>query len=730
MFTKNRVPHSRRYCVALPGFPPTVASKTGRGFCIDRLEDIYMSGSLKILKLNTLKTWFIALLVCTTIAGSAVSASCTSVSNSRIDLLLNMGWKFIRTDVSQAVKQGFDDSAWDTVNLPHTWNAIDGEQPNYYRGRCWYRTHMPLSAAKYGGKKLYLQFDGANLKTEVFVNGVKLGTHHGGYAGFRFDATATLHLDADNVIAVAVDNSYQVDTPPLSADYTFFGGLYRSVHLIATQPLHISTMNYGSSGVYLKQSNVSVDSADLQVTAKVSNDSSMALSADVKAEVVDANNRVVTTLISTVSVGSASTHDVILTGQILNPRLWEGRAEPYLYTVRVAVGSTGEPADIVTQPLGFRTIEVDPARGFFLNGSYLDLHGVNRHQDYDGLGWAIGPTEIDQDFALIDEIGANTIRLCHYQHDQYVYDRCDKTGIICWAEVPLINRITDSSAFTANSKLQLTELICQNYNHPSIAFWSLANEISNRPGPITKPLLEEMNTLAHSLDPDRLTTVAALSQGGAVTDSVGVNRYMGWYYGSTSDFAPWADKAHESHPTLPIGVSEFGAGASIKHHSDTPRATDHTEEYQCLFHEVYWKAMAVRPFLWGKFVWNMFDFASSTRREGDEAGMNDKGLVTYDRLTPKDSFYWYKANWSAKPFAYITSRRYVVRLSSEVPVKVYSNCDAVELFVNGVSWGKRTSADHIFKWANIPLELGTNRISIVGTHSGRDYTDACIWTRQ
>jgi beta-galactosidase len=356
---------------------------------------------------------------------------------------------------------------------------------------------------------------------------------------------------------------------------------------------------------------------------------------------------------------------------------------------------------------------------------------VNRHQDRLNKGWAISKADHEEDFNLIREMGATALRLAHYQHDQYFYDLADKYGMVVWAEIPLVNKITQSTAFYENTQQQLTELIRQNFNHPSICFWSIANEVTSPPDP--NPLLQQLADLVAAEDPTRLSTLASCCVGEndvstRHTDVVGFNRYYGWYYGSYNDFAGWADRLHWNYPAKVFAVSEFGAGASISFHSETPTRQDHTEEYQNLFHEAHWKAMKDRKFLWGKFVWNMFDFASARRREGDTPGRNDKGLVTYDRQTRKDAFYWYKANWSCDPVVYITSRRFTERSDPTTAVKVYSNADSVELFVNGMSAGVKGSSDRIFSWDNVTLLPGDNTIEADGTVGGTTYTDSVVWT--
>lgn len=656
----------------------------------------------------------------------------TPPASNRVDIDLNAGWRFHKGDLSGAQAPGFNDSAWDALSVPHTWNNFDGQDGgnNYYRGIGWYRKHYTVPSS-YANRRLYLQFDGSNLVTDVYVNGTLIGEHRGGYAAFRFEATSQLKAGQDNVIAVRVNNARQADVAPLSADFTFFGGIYRSVHLLVTDNLHVRCMDYGASGVYLKQTDVSADSADLQVTAKIWNNNTTARNVTIHAVLTDADSSQIASLTDTRAIGSGQGSDVVLQTRVPTPHLWNGLSDPYLYTVYVEVREGAAVTDLVAQPLGFRAFAVDPDFGFFLNGQPLDLHGVNRHQDRIDKGWAIGRAEHEEDMSLIVELGATAVRLAHYQHDDYFYSLADRNGLVIWAELPLVNQVTASTAFDDNARQQLTELIRQNYNHPSICFWSLANELSTRPDP--NPLLDQLAALARQEDPTRLSVLASccVAENDPTTrhtDLIAYNRYYGWYYGDFNQFAGWADQTHRNNPARSIGVSEYGAGASIFFHSDSPRRMDHTEEYQNLFHEAHWKAMAGRPFLWCKFVWNMFDFASDGRNEGDTPGRNDKGLVTYDRQTRKDAFYWYKANWSSDPFVYITGRHFTSRTLSTTDVKIYSNTDWVAVSVNGVPLGGKTSPDSIFTWPGVTLTPGDNVIEAVGFLGDQMFTDTVVWT--
>jgi beta-galactosidase len=659
----------------------------------------------------------------------------TPPANERVDVILDPGWRFIRQDVTGAQNSSFDDSAWSVINLPHTWNNLDGQNGgnDYYRGIGWYRVHCAVDGS-YTNRHFFLKFDGAFLVTDVYLNGNYLGEHQGGFAAFVFDATPYIQVGGDNVIAVKVNNAYNANIPPLSADFTFFGGIYRDVHLLVTDPVQISPLDYGSPGIYLKTTNVSSSSANLQITTVVSNSTATAKTVTVRAVVTDAATNIVTTLTNVVTLPASSVSNVVASTVIANPHLWNGLADPYLYQTYVEVWSNASVVDVVAQPLGFRWFSVDPTNGFFLNGQHYDLHGVDMHQDWLNCGWALTNAQRETNFVFLKEIGATAIRLSHYEHHDYTYQLADQDGIVLWSEIPFINASTESSAFYTNAIQQLDELIRQRYNHPSVVFWGLFNEIPGS-GSLTNLVSQLAQVAAHE-DPTRLSTAAANSGDNDPTtlysQVIAFNKYYGWYGDVMTAFGPWADNFHATYPARMVGVSEYGAGSSIYQHSENPVAEPanagpyHPEEYQNLFHESYWQAMKARPFLWGKFIWNMFDFAVDSRNEGDTPGRNDKGLVTYDRQVRKDAFYWYKANWTTNPMVYITGHTFTNRLTNAITAKVYANCDSVELFVNGTSQGSTTSTNCIFNWPVVLLS-GTNTVQAVGTKGSTNVTDSLIW---
>jgi beta-galactosidase len=666
------------------------------------------------------------------------------LASPRADVVLDGQWEFIRQDVSGAEAPGFDDAAWQTVTLPHTWNNMDGQDGgnDYWRGVGWYRRHLTVDKRD-GGKSLFLKFDGAATVADVFVNGKLAGTHKGNFGAFCLEVTPLLRVGQDNVIAVKVNNSWSPDIPPLSGDFTVFGGLYRDVHLLVLNKLFISPLDCASPGVYIKQTRVTVDSADLETTTKLRNANNSAKTATVRYTITDADGKSVATANSRQTVPANDGSDAVQTVTLSKPHLWNGRFDPYLYQASVEISDGSNVVDAVTQPLGLRFFRVDPNEGLFLNGKHYPLHGVNRHQDRLDKGWAIGPAEHVEDLKLILEMGCTGVRLAHYEHSQYFYDLCDRSGLVVWAELCLVNELGQSEAFADNARQQLTELIKQSYNHPSIVFWSLFNELRfrNREREAAEcQLIGELNQLAKTLDPTRLTVAASCCvppthRSAAITDIIGFNWYYGWYNGRPDDWPVRLDELHQSLPARCVGISEYGAGASVIQHEQPPRQpkTDgpwHPEEWQSVVHEAAWKAMKDRPWLWGTFLWNMFDFAANQRHEGDHLGRNDKGMITYDRKTKKDAFYWYKANWTTDPFVWITSRRFTNRTEPKTPVKIYSNCDEVELKANGVSLGTARSEDHIFLWKEVSLQPGENSIEAIAHKGGQSFTDSCAWTYQ
>ena len=645
----------------------------------------------------------------------------------RQDLLLSSGWKFIREDVAGADRPDFDDSAWQNVALPHTWNAQDGQDGgnDYYRGPAWYRLHLTIPA-DLQGKLLYVQFEGAATVTHVYADGENIGEHRGNFGAFTF-ALKNASPGKETIIAVQVSNAPDPNIAPLSGDFTIFGGLYRPVHLLAVNPLGISPFAEGVNcpGITWQNGPVSAQSATVDVSTILRNATDTTTSIAARFRIVDATGREVLNEATSEAVfGPQSQRKVSKTLHVARPHLWNGRIDPYLYKATAEVVVAGNVTDRVDQPIGLRTFRVDPAKGFFLNGYSYPLHGVNRHQDRLDKGWAISNADHEEDAHIIYDMGCTAVRLAHYQHSQKFYDLCDRLGLIAWAELPLVDTLGDaSSQFMDNAKLQLTELIEQSANHPAICFWSLFNELrrtkdkaqDNYIGPIT-----ELNALAKKLDPTRLTAAASCVPQdvalNSIPDVIGFNSYQGWYTGEPENWPKFLDDLHTSYTGRCIAMTEYGAGASITQHELNPKKPKaggpwHPEEWQNKVHQVAWRAMSERPWLWGTYVWNAFDFGVDKRNEGDHPGRNDKGLATYDRATRKDAWYLYEANLTTAPMVHINSSRFTPRAAGLTTVSVYSNCHEVELTLNGTVLGKKQpDTIHLATWENIALTPGTNHL--------------------
>jgi beta-galactosidase len=655
--------------------------------------------------------------------------------------VLHDNWRFHLGDPDGAPQPTFDRANWQRVTVPHTWNTEDGQDGgnNYHRGPAWYYHQLQLPERP-ADARLFLHFGAANTLTDVYLDGTKLGQHRGGHSAFCFEITDHVKGAATANLAVRVDNSHFDDIPPWSADFTFFGGLYRNVTLLTTGPHCITPLDHAGPGVYIHTPRVTDESATVVVNTKLSTTNPPAENLHIATTIFNAAGQAVASDTSALTnTTPAEPHQQTLT--VRNPHRWHGREDPYLYSVQVQLRHENQVVDQVTQPLGIRTYHVDPDHGFFLNGRPYHLHGVNRHQDRINKGWAIGPAEHDEDLQILMDMGATTVRFAHYQHDEYAYRRCDELGLVVWAEIPLVNRINDTPEFTANTRNMLTELIRQNFNHPSICFWGLHNEVTApwEPGPDPTALIQKLHQLAKREDPSRLTTCAACTPfehpANWCTDVVAFNRYFGWYEREPADFIAWIDRMHRAHPDAPIAMSEYGAGASIHHHEPWPpnkpvhNAEWHPEEWQAYLHEIQYTAMADRPFVWGAFVWNGFDFASDARNEGDLPGRNDKGLVTYDRTVRKDAWWWYAANWSDEPLVHIVSRRFTPRKQETATIRVYTNCPSVRLTVNGQQIGTQPAKHHIATWQDIPLRPGENKIHVTGPHPKGNCHDHCTWQR-
>lgn len=602
--------------------------------------------------------------------------------------IINFNFKWAFTKNASEVPAEMPEK-WDFVTLPHSWNSIDGQDGgnDYYRGTCYYAKELAKPDLP-EADRYYLEIKGANSSADVYVNGKKLAHHDGGYSTWRVDMTDA--LDKENLIVIAVDNSENDRVYPQMADFTFYGGLYRDVNIIAVSESHFDLDYFGGPGIKVTPK-IEENDADVEVEVYITNPKS---GQELSYTIFDNEGNEVAK--SSVPVSETST-----TFNIKDVHLWNGKKDPYLYTAEVLLKENDEVIDNVSTRFGCRTFKIDPEEGFILNGEKYPLRGVSRHQDRWGYGNALLPEHHREDIDLICELGATTIRLAHYQHDQYFYDLCDERGLVIWAEIPYISKHMPNGR--ENTISQMKELVTQNYNHPSIVVWGLSNEISMT-AVDNDDMLDNhkvLNDMVHEMDSTRLTTIACVSMCDIhdpyvqIPDVVSYNHYFGWYGGDTSMNGPWFDKFHEEFPNIPIGVSEYGCEALNWHTSD-PQQGDYTEEYQAYYHEELIKQLYTRPYIWATHVWNMFDFGADARNEGGENGQNHKGLMTFDRKYKKDAFYAYKAWLSDEPFVHICGKRYVDRVEDVTKVTVYSNLPEVELFVNGESLGKQESKEHFF----------------------------------
>lgn len=610
----------------------------------------------------------------------------------------NEAWEFYQGDLPGA------EAVWERVKLPHTWNAADGQDGggDYYQGAAWYRKNLIREPE---WKQVYIRFWAVSKSAEVWCNGSPVGAHEGGFSAFTLDLTPYLR-DGENEIRVRADNGNEQAVYPRQADFTFFGGIYRDVELLVfAGDAHFDVERFGTDAVFVTPS---AGDGHVKIETFVSGGDT------VYAEIYDAQgNRAAKS--EPIETGSAGI-PVRLALDVPGARRWHGCADPYLYRAVLCLCEGDTVADRISADFGFRDFSVSAAEGFFLNGVSYPLHGVCRHQDREDMGWAITETEHLEDMALIREIGANTIRLAHYQQAPFFYDLCDRNGMVVWAEIPFISVYDAREAADENLRRQLRELILQNYNHPSICFWGLANELGiGGESEAMYEILRELHRTAKELDPTRLTAVANVgmtkpdSELFHISDLTSYNEYMGWYEGTADDHGAFCDERHGQMPDIPLAISEYGAESILRWHSADPKVKDYTEEYQALVHEKAYAAFEKRPYLWATWLWNMFDFAADARDEGGCKGRNNKGLVTFDRAVKKQAFYFYKACWSAEPFVYLCGKRFGKRAGSAVDIRVYSNRARVELWVNGRYAGGQDGT-RVFEFKGVALDRPLNEI--------------------
>jgi len=701
-------------------------------------------------------------------------AATGSPSAVRQTLDLADGWRFHFGEVpAEVTAASFDDSGWQDVSIPHTWNRVGSYDPgvvsdsNHERGTGWYRLKVTLASPP-TGQRQFLQFDGVATIAEVWVNGRRAGEHRGAYSRFRFDITDALR-PGENLLVVKADNSAAAPGSPtehvlpLGGDYFLFGGIYRGVQLVTTASTHIDMLDFGGPGVYLRTPSVTREQARVDVLTRVRNLDGRARELFLLSTIRDAQGQEVATVRTPVTAAAGEQVEVRQGVTLDNPRLWNGRADPYLYQVTAELREADHILDRVTQPLGLRSFAFDADRGFILNGKPLRLHGVSRHQDRAGKGWALSPEDHLEDMATMLEMGVNTIRQAHYQQAQEWTDAADRHGMVVWAELPYTHETSashdplPSPALVDNARVQLIELIRQNFNHPSIMIWGIGNEVNvgtlihvmrnGGKGEPSRPqaMLQTLHELARQEDEGRITGYADCCEGtvinlpgmgtlSGIASMTAYNRYFGWYYGEPADFGKALDGFHASYPGHPIGVSEYGAGGAFTQHTDNPEGgppnpmgRPHPEEYQSWYHEQSWKALAARPYLAATWIWNMFDFAAPDRAEGESVDINDKGLVHHDHRQRKDAFYFYKAQWSNEPVLHITGRRYVDRAYPVTEVRAYSNAPRASLNVNGRAMGEAECRQGICAWPGVHLAKGSNTVRVTADIDGRSLSDSVSW---
>jgi beta-galactosidase len=728
---------------------------------------------------------------------SAVVGGATPLATSaelRQSLPLQQGWRFALDD-ALSDQQALDAQtfSWQAVNLPHTWNRLDAAttvqttpaSKPYRRGVGWYRLRFDAPVARAGTQ--WLEFGGASIAATVWLNGVRLGEHRGAFTAFRFDVTLALRARG-NELLVKTDNRaptrYGEPTTivPLSGDFNMAGGLYRGVRLISTaDKAHVALDDFGGPGVYASTTALRDGTASVQVLTRLRQHGSSAARYTLRTRLLSAVDRpVAAPSLSPVRLAPGAALDVRQDLQVAKARLWQGAADPYLHRLVVElVAPGGRVIDRVQQAFGIRTVAADPQRGFVLNGQPLNLRGVNLHQDYQAKAWAIEPAQTDESLAIVREMGANAMRLAHYPHAPHTYERADALGLVVMAELPFVNSTAiafygpkqceqaladpEANGIADNARLQLREMLRQLHNHASIAFWSLANEVTTFPcGQTTErnnvaPLLRSLQAIAKAEDPLRVTTVAdQVTRRGdtllpdpisivGLTDSYGVNRYFQWYYGnSATQLGEHLDALHQQHPALPIGLTEYGAGSALSQHTDNPlggrpcqrdvtgarRVCPQPEGYAAHVHEKALAAITARPWLYGSFVWNSFDFGSGIRHEGDIGATNTKGLVSFDRRVRKDSFYLYQANWSQQPVTHIAGRRHAERAYPLVDVVVYSNASSTTLMLDDQVLQTLDAAQcplRVCTFRNLRLRPGTSMLTALGRHGEGWLSDAVHW---
>lgn len=736
---------------------------------------------MNILKLANRTSLAIAMLALLTFATGSFASSV------REQFVLDKGWKFLFSDTDKNnpfAQTDFNDASWQTVTVPHTWNHVGyylndiaphlntAENTNKQYGIGWYRLNFKVKPGQ-ENQQAWLEFDAASRTAEVWLNGARLGEHRGGFTRFRFDATQALHFGQNNVLVVKTDNtkptadSSTADTLPISGDFFVHGGLYRSVRLILTDSVHFDMLDYGGSGVYASTDLNNLAEAHVTVASRVKNNGDNSRTIRVRAQLLDASGKSVIKAEEALTLEPQKVATLQQQLMLPDPHLWDGQSDPYLYTLRTEVlGSDNKILDTLDQQYGLRNITITADKGLILNGKPLRLQGVAYHQDREGRGWAVSRDDIKQDIDMLVKMGANTLRLAHYPHGQDIHELADERGLLLWDEIPLVStwrygghHESVNQALLDNARLQLKEMIKQNFNHSSIAVWGIANEVDfgalmpaflgaeadSNSDPL--PLLRQLAKDVKLTDPSRYSTLAnccelvptwpqeKVPKTTDVADTTGLNRYFGWYYGEPEQLSPMLDKLHAFYPEQPLAVTEYGAGGALSLHTDNVHggpvaSTGHEqpEEYMSYVHEANWLVLRDKSYLWATWLWNAFDFATTVRREGDSNDINTKGLISYDRNIKKDAYFFYQANWTTDPMVHVTSSRYSQRAYQVTDVKVYSNLEHTELWLNGKSIGVKTHCPlQVCVWQKVNLKVGDNSVLVKGIGKQSSVQDEVKW---
>lgn len=684
---------------------------------------------------SALRNFSLASILLACLLGSICKAEAREVTP------FNNGWEFKKgpfpTDAMQTAARWNAD--WEQVNVPHTWNADDMQKKtnSFYAGVAYYRKHYVFPESL-EGKRLFLRFEGVGACAEVYVNGYLVGTHKGAYSAFVCEIGSQVRMGEENEIVVKADNAARPDVIPVNhALFGVYGGIYRPVWLIVTEPCNIVVNDCASPGVYITQKNVSKQSADVSVRVKLDNATLAPAALELENAIYTREGKLVKAHRQSFELTPQGVQNYVSDFKISHPHLWQGREDPYLYKVVSRLKQDGQVIDEVIQPLGLRKYEAVAGKGFFLNGKKYPMYGVTRHQDWWGMGSALTNREHDFDLEQIMEVGATTVRFAHYQQSDYIYSRCDTLGLIIWAEIPFVNRVTGQE--WDNVHQQMRELIRQSFNHPSIYVWGIHNEVYHPHG-YTAALTQSVHDLCKLEDPDRYT-VAVNGYGHAEhpvngnTDIQGMNRYFGWYEKKIQDIKPWIEKMEKEYPWQRLMLTEYGADANIEHQTELLGdalnwgSDFYPETFQTKTHEYQWGVISQHPYILASYLWNMFDFAVPQWKRGGVDARNMKGLITFDRKIRKDAFYWYKANWSKEPVLYLTQRRNTERERRETSVTVYSNLGTPRVFLNGreLDGVRKGYTDVHYIFDQVTLAEGRNVLRAVIVSDGKEYTDEIVW---